>query len=132
MSRRLFLLRFFGIVFGHDSVKVALLEPQLQCFGHGLDSSVDSSLVLALELVQHVVNHGFVVALRVTNADLKARVFLGAQVLGDRFNAVVTASTALAANAQVAYGQVHVVLDDGDVFWVDVVEVGVGADGDTA
>ena len=53
-------------------------------------------------------------------------------MLGDGFDAVVSTGAALAANAQVAYGQVHVVLDDGDVFRFDVIEVGIGAYGDTA
>ena len=65
-----------------------------------------------------------------TNADFKARVFLSAEVLGDGFDAVVTASTALTTDAQVAHRQVHIVLDDGDVLGVDVVEVGVGTNGD--
>ena len=62
----------------------------------------------------------------------EAWVFFGAEMLGDGFDAVVAAGAALAANAQVAYGQVQVVLDDGDVFRVDVVEVGIVAHGDAA
>ena len=79
-----------------------------------------------------MVDNCLVVACRVADADFKARVGIGAQMLGNGFDAVVAAGAALAADAQLAYGHIHIILDNSDIIRVDVIEVGVGTYGNAA
>ena len=79
-----------------------------------------------------MVDNGLIIACRMADADFKARVSIGAQMLGNGFDAVVAAGAALAADAQLTYGHIHIILDNSDIIRVDVIEVGVGTYGNAA
>ena len=113
----------------HNLFDIAGFNPFLQRSGHLRYCCLDSGFVFALEGMQYVVDNGLIVACRMADADFEARVSIGAQMLGNGFDTIVTAGAALAADAQLAYGHIHIILDNSDIIRVDVIEVGVGTYG---
>ena len=129
---RFFSLSLFLVVRLHNLFDIAGFNPFLQRCSHFCYSCFDGGFVIALEGMQYMVDNCLVVACRVADADFKARVSIGAQMLGNGFDAVVAAGAAFATDAQLAYGHIHIILDNSDIIRVDVIEVGVGTYGNTA
>ena len=92
---RFFSLSLFLVVRLHNLFDIAGFNPFLQRCGHFCYCCFDSGFVLALKGMQYMVDNCLIIACRMADADFKARVSIGAQMLGNGFDAVVAAGAAL-------------------------------------
>ncbi len=90
--------------------------------GCGGDAGLELLPGLPLQGLQHVVG-GVHAARRATDSDAHAQVGVGDELLVQRSQAVVAAVTATALHADLAGGQVDVVVDHDEVRDIDVVEL---------
>ena len=125
----LFLLRIVTLAQVTDR---STLHPVFHGIRRFFDNFIHHSPFLSLEPVQDMGNHGLLIMDGVADAQLDAGILLAAQSLFDGFQPIMAAGCALSADPQRPDGQVHIILDDKDLFRGKVVEPGKITDSGTA